>query len=127
MNKITLNTLLNFDFENDEERIAFNKYSNVLTEYYNDTQKKYYNGCYYFGGQIKMRPDDEWSLKLVEDVKNITIQRLIDYGGPCNSWEQASIYNAEQKLNEAENLIKTVCNIFSAREAMRSSTHKNQN
>lgn len=118
MNKITLNTLLNFVFENDEERKAFNKYSSVLTEYYNDTQKKYYNGCYYFGGQIKMRPDDEWSLKLVEDVKNITLQRLIDYGGPCNSWEQASIYSAEQKLSEAENLIKIVLDIFSKREAL---------
>ncbi len=39
MNKITLNTLLNFAFENDEERDAFNKYSSVLTYYDNETKK----------------------------------------------------------------------------------------
>lgn len=116
MNKITLNTLLNFEFENDEERMAFNKYSSVLTYYDNETKKKYLNGYYYLGGQIKLHPDDELSFKIIENVRNITLQTLIDYGGPCNSWESSSIRVHEEKLKQMENLIKTVLSIFSNRE-----------
>jgi len=117
--KLTLNSLLNFVFENEEEREAFNKYSKVLSEYLANTKEKYYNGHYYFGGQIKLHPDDEISLKTVEKVREITAKRLIEYGGPCNSWEAASIYNSERRLNEMENLIKTVNNIFTVREALK--------
>ena len=42
--KLTLNSLLNFVFENDDEREAFNKYSKVLSEYLEDTKKYYKNG-----------------------------------------------------------------------------------
>lgn len=114
---LTLNSLLNFVFENNEEKEAFNKYSKVLAEYLADTKEKYYFGYYYLGGQIKMHPDDELSLKTIEKVRNITEQKLIDSGGPCNSWEAASIWNSERQLNEIENLIKTVLNIFTVREA----------
>lgn len=114
---LTLNSLLNFVFENNEEREAFNKYSKVLAEYLADTKEKYYFGYYYLGGQIKMHSDDELSLKTIEKVRNITEQRLIDSGGPCNSWEATSIWNSERQLNEIENLIKTVLNIFTVREA----------
>ena len=128
MNKITLNTLLNFAFENDEERDAFNKYSSVLTYYDNETKQKYLNGCYYLGGQIKLHPDDELSLKIIENVQNITLQRLIDYGGPCNSWEAASIRGSGEQLCQMENLIKTVLRIFSKRERKMSldNSHKGQ-
>ncbi len=117
--KITLNSLLNFVFENEEEREAFNKYSKVLYEYLADTKSKYYSGNYYLGGQLKMHSDDELSLKTVEKVREITAKRLIEYGGPCNSLEAASIYNSERRLNEMENLIKTVNNIFTSREALK--------
>ena len=44
---LTLNSLLNFVFENNEEKEAFNKYSKVLAEYLADTKEKYYFGYYY--------------------------------------------------------------------------------
>ncbi len=117
--KLTLNSLLNFVFENDDEREAFNKYSKVLYEYLANTKEKYYNGHYYFGGQIRLHSDDEISLKTVEQVKKINAQKLIELGGPCNSWEAASMWNADRQLNEMENLIKTVNNIFTSREALK--------
>ncbi len=68
------------------------------------------------GGQIKLHPDDELSFKIIENVRNITLQTLIDYGGPCNSWEAASIRGSGEQLCQMENLIKTVLSIFSDRE-----------
>jgi hypothetical protein len=115
--KLTLNSLLNFIFENEEEREAFNKCSKVLSECLAETKEKYYSGYYYLGGQIKMHPDDELSLKKIEKARDITKQKLNDYGGPCNSWEAASVWNSERRLNEMENLIKNVLNIFTSREA----------
>ncbi len=117
--KLTLNSLLNFVFENEEEREAFNKYSKVLSEYLEDTKGPFYKGHYYFGGQIRLHPDDEISLKTVEKVKEINAQKLIELGGPCNSWEMYSMQRADRQLNEMENLIKTVNNIFTAREALK--------
>ena len=119
MSKITLNSLLNFVCENAEEREAFNKYSKVVSEYHNNTKEKYYGGHYYFGGQIRLHPDDEISLKTVEKVRQINKQKEIELGGPCNSWEAASMWNADRQLNEMENLLKTVLNIFAAREALK--------
>jgi hypothetical protein len=116
---LTLNSLLNFVFENEEEREAFNKYSKVLYEYLENTKEKYYNGHYYLGGQIRLCPNDELSLKTIEKVREISAKKLIEYGGPCNSLEAASIYNSNRQLNEMENLIKTVNNIFTAREALK--------
>ena len=50
-------------------------------------------------------------------ARDITKQKLNDYGGPCNSWEVASVWNSERRLNEMENLIRNVLNIFTSREA----------
>jgi len=74
MSKITLNSLLNFVCENVEEREAFNKYSKVVSEYHKNTKEKYYGGCYYLGGQLKLQLDDELSLESIKKVREITKQ-----------------------------------------------------
>jgi len=52
-------------------------------------------------------------------VRQINKQKEIELGGPCNSWEAASMWNADRQLNEMENLLKTVLNIYTAREALK--------
>lgn len=127
MSKITLNSLINFVCENAEESEAFNKYSKVVTDYYNKTKEKYYGGCYYLGGQLRMSLDDELSLESIKKVREINAQKLIELGGPCNSWEQQSMWTSERQLNEMENLIKIVHNIFTAREAIKTLDNTNLN
>ena len=72
----------------------------------NRFKKTYYNGEFYLGGQIKMGPDDEITLKNFDEIRENTRKKLYEYGGPCNSWEAASIANSERTLNNAEKIVK---------------------
>ena len=71
-------------------------------------KKTYYNGQFYLGGQIKMGPDDE--------IRENTRKKLIEYGGPCNSLEAASIANSERRLNDTEKIVKCYLKIGYLRE-----------
>ena len=63
----------------------------VLQEYYSNTADKWSNGKYYLHGQLPLLPDTPITNQIIDDAKNIHIQRGIDYGNPCNSFESASI------------------------------------
>jgi hypothetical protein len=63
-------------------------------------------GTFYLGGQIKMQKNDLVGLEAVEKSKEITKQRLKEYGGPCNSWEMHSINKSDEELKVVEHLIK---------------------
>jgi hypothetical protein len=41
--------------------------------------------------------------------------RYIEYGGPCNSAEAASIWNSERQLNEIETIVKKYMEIYKIR------------
>ena len=115
--KCTLNNMINFVPMTQQERIIYNSiYKSALDEYFNDTKKTYYNGQFYLGGQIKMGPDDEITLKKIDETRDITSKKLIEYGGPCNSWEAASIANSERILNNAEKIVKCYLKIGYLRE-----------
>jgi len=62
-------------------------------------------GTFYLGGQIKMQKTDLISLETVEKSREITKRRLIEYGGPCNSWEMHSIRRSEIELKVVEDLV----------------------
>jgi hypothetical protein len=67
---------------------------NVLQEYYNNTTDKWSNGKYYLHGQLPLLPDTPITDQIIDDAKNIHIQRGMEYGSPCNSFESASITNS---------------------------------
>ena len=63
----------------------------VLQVYYSNTTDKWSNGKYYLHGQLPLLPDTPITNQIIDDAKNIHIQRGIEYGNPCNSLESASI------------------------------------
>jgi len=115
--KCTLNNMLKFVLINEREKALYNLIDKEsLNQYLNDTKSKYYGGKFYLGGQIKMGPDDEITLEKFNEVREITKQRLIEYGGPCNSWEAASISHSERILDNAEKIVKCYYKIGYLRE-----------
>jgi len=105
---ITLNTLLSFTPNDDNERIYFASCKReVLNEYLEDTKSTWSKGTFYLGGFIKMKPDEEITLKKIDEVKKLRERRVEEYGGPCNSAEMASIWRSERQLNEIEKIVKT--------------------
>ena len=97
--------------------IIFNNLNKeVLTSYYNDTKTTYSNGIFYLGGQFKMTPDEEITLDKIKKVREISKQREIEYGGPCNSFEAASINNHNNLLNQMEEIIIAYTKIIDLRE-----------
>jgi hypothetical protein len=112
----TLNKLIEFFPENDAEREIFgNCKKDVLNEYLKDTNHRWSNGQFYLGGFIQMKPYDEITLKIIDKVKQERKRRYIEYGGPCNSAEAASISNYERQLNEIEILVKKYEEIYKLR------------
>ena len=62
-----------------------------------------------------MKPDEEITLKKIDEVKIIREKRYIEYGGPCNSAEMASIWRSERQLNEIEEIVKKYLEILKYR------------
>ena len=105
-----------FKLNDDNERKIFEsckKY--VLNEYLTDTKSTWSNGTFYLGGFIKMKPDEEITLKLIDEVKIIREKRYIEYGGPCNSAEMASIWRSERQLSEIEEIVQKYLEILKYR------------
>jgi len=120
--KATLNTLIKFIPDNEIERNIFdNLNKSVLKSYHDDTQKSYFNGMFYLGGQVKMLPDDEITLDKINEVREIDKKREIEYGGPCNSWEASSINNHRKLLYEMEEIIKAYTEISNIRNSIKNS------
>jgi hypothetical protein len=115
-NKSTLNNLIAFVPENDAEREIFDSCKkDVLNDYLKDSKSSWSKGQYYLGGFIKMNPDDEITMKTIDEVKIIRKQRYIEYGGPCNSAEMASIWRSERQLSEIEEIVKKYEKIYKLR------------
>ena len=115
-NIVTLNKLITFVPENDAEREIFDSCKkDVLNEYLQDTKSTWSKSQFYLGGFIKMKPDDEITIKNIDELKKIREQRYIEYGGPCNSAELASIWNSERQLSEIEILVKKYEEIYKLR------------
>ena len=112
----TLNKLIEFVPENDTEREIFgNCKKDVLNEYLKDTNHRWSKGQFYLGGFIQMKPDEEITLKIIDKVKQERERRYIEYGDPCNSAEEASIWNSERQLYEIEILVKKYEEIYKLR------------
>ena len=62
-----------------------------------------------------MKPDEEITLKQIDEIKIIRAKRIDEYGGPCNSAEMASIWRSERQLSEIEVLVKIYSEIIKYR------------
>jgi hypothetical protein len=116
MNKATLNNLIGFVPENDAEREIFGSCKKgVLKEYLEDTKSSWSKGQFYLGGFIKMKPDDEITLKQIDEIKIIREKRYIEYGGPCNSAEMASMWRSQRQMAEIEEIVRKFEEIYKLR------------
>jgi hypothetical protein len=112
----SLNALIEFKSNDNTEREMFESCKrDVLNEYLADTKSTWSKGTFYLGGFIKMKPDEEITLKKIDEVKVTREKRYIEYGGPCNSAEMASIWRSERQLSEIEVLVKIYSEIIKYR------------
>jgi hypothetical protein len=108
--------LLAFVPQNDKEREILNPNSfSVLKEYLEDTKSSWAKGQFYLGGFIKMKPDEKITLSKIEEVKKLREKSYIEYGGPCNSAEAASIWRSERQLKEIETIVTKYMEIYKMR------------
>jgi hypothetical protein len=72
----------------------------VLADYEKTSREPWAKGRYYLYGQLPVLPDTPITRQLLDDAKSIFRQREIDYGGPCNAFEVASIAQATDLYNK---------------------------
>lgn len=72
----------------------------VLVEYEKTSCQPWAKGRYYLYGQLPVLPDTPITRQLLDDAQSIFSQRLIDYGGPCNALEVASIAQSTDLYNK---------------------------
>ena len=102
----SLNELIEFVPQNDVEKTIFDSCKkDVLNDYLQDTKSNWFNGMYYLGGFIKMKPDEDITFKKIEEVKKIRTQRYKE-DTPTNSAEVGSILRAERQLDNIETILK---------------------
>ena len=109
---LTLFNLFNFMPLNDNEKQLYNFDKSIINRFNKDLD----NGFFYLGGQIKMSHNDLVNLDSIQQVREINEQRNREYGGPCNSFEAASMYRAQKELELVESMIKVYNLIMEIRE-----------
>lgn len=111
-NYLTIFNLLNFMPLNDKEKELYNFDKNIINRLNTDLDR----GFFYLGGQIKMSHNDLINLDSIQKVREINEERNREYGGPCNSFEAASMYRSQKELELVENMIKVYNVIMELRE-----------
>jgi len=109
---LTLFNLFNFMPLNDNEKQLYNFDKSIINRFNKDLDNEFF----YLGGQIKMSHNDIVSLDSIQRVREISEQRNREYGGPCNSFEAASMYRAQKELELIESMIKSYNVIMEIRE-----------
>ena len=111
----TLNKLIAFVPENDVERAIYNVCKkDVINEYLQDTKSTWSNGTFYLGGFIKMKPDDEITMKKI-DQANLMRKKSVAENGVCNSAEMVSVWRSERQLKEIKEIITKYEEIYKLR------------
>lgn len=108
----TLRQLLDFKPQNDREKEIYNINQSILDIMKTELDK----GYYYLGGQVRMDYNDTINMDSFNKVREIDKKRQAEYGGPCNSWEAASISQHNKRLEETEKILKKYFEIMSLRE-----------
>ena len=111
-NNLTLFNLFNFMPLNNQEKDLFNFDKVIINRFNSELDKEFF----YLGGQLKMKHNDIINLETIQHVRDINEQKNREYGGPCNSWEAASVYTSQKELELIENMIKVYNLIMEIRE-----------
>lgn len=92
----------NPSYFNEDEKISINLYLQTTTE-------KYADGKYWLKGQLQISLNDEITNEKMREAEDIDKRRQIEYGGPCNGLEAASI---RQHTYTFENLKKVLIKYY---------------
>jgi len=94
--------IANPTYFNEDEKIS-------ITQYLQNTTEKYADGKYWLKGQLQLSPNDEITNEKMNEAEEIDKRRQIEYGGPCNGLEAASI---RQHTYKFENLKKVIIKYY---------------
>ena len=76
----------------------------IINDYIKTTHESWTKGKYYLGGQLPLELSEiitDEHIKYVENKNNSS-------GGPCNSWEAASMGKSQYEFNVINTLIKKI-------------------
>jgi hypothetical protein len=111
--KLTLKFLFSFQLLNDREKEVF-KFDEIIIA---EMKSKLDENKFYLGGQLKMKYDDEIGLNNIIRVYEMNKKREIEYGPPCNGFEECSVRYHEKCLEIVKNMIIKYYEIIALREA----------
>ena len=95
-----------------EEELATGDTFNVLREYKNASMTKWaVDGQYYLYGQLLILPRDRITNEKIQEAISANTRRFEEYGGPCNSFEAASIVNHENNFKDVIKIIDLYYNL----------------
>ena len=77
-----------------------------LNEYIATTKQPWSNGAYYLFGQLLTNFDTPLTNELLQEAISTDARRRIEYGGPCNSMEAASINHNIRVFHNLLNLLQ---------------------
>jgi hypothetical protein len=105
--ELSLNAMIDW-FNNASKDIELDLYIQpdvlkTLDEYKKDSESTWSNGKYYLYGQIPLDCDVPITQNLLQSAIDENNKRFNEYGGPCNSFEAASIACSENRFT---NLLK---------------------
>jgi hypothetical protein len=109
---LTLFNLMHFTPLNESENELFDCDKLIIKHFITQLD----NDMFYLGGQLKMKHNDIINLDSIQQVREINRKRDIEYGGPCNGFEAASIRNSIIELQFIENMIIKYNTIMTIRE-----------
>ena len=78
----------------------------LINKYIVQTSENWTKGKYYLGGQLALNLEDDITNEHIDFVKN----KNESCGGPCNSWEQASMCQAFGEIVQFEELFNNYLN-----------------
>ncbi len=111
-NKLTLFNLFHFMPLNEYENELYNFDKLIIEQFITQLDKHQF----YLGGQLKMKHNDIINLDSIQQVREINKKRDIEYGGPYNSFEYASMRKSIMELEFIENMITKYNLIMEIRE-----------
>ena len=103
-NEPSLNTLILY-FATNPDYLLQPEFT-VLNEYHKNSLEPWSNHKYYLYGQLSTCPDTPISNELLQSAVEVNRERSKKYGGPCNSFEAASIMTQDTLFT---NLLKVLC------------------
>jgi hypothetical protein len=95
----------------------------VLQDYYSNTVDNVSDGKYYLHGYLPLFPDTPITHQIIDDAKNIHVQRNMYYGNVCKPLESIFINDSITKYNNLIMIIDLYQNIVAENIAIETNTN----